>query len=97
MIHLQIIAKTEMQMNTIKDLLLLDLFTHSVEIDWNRTRYIRTGEKENVHKLSCLTKATFFTQIQTKLHDHFDDDEVQIFGMPLSHFDWSLTKNLKEE
>lgn len=97
MIHLQIIAKTEQQMNQIRDILLMNLFTHSVEIDWNRTKYMRDGAKATVHKLSCITKSTFFTEIQKHLHEQFDESEVQIFGMPLSHFDWSLTDNLKVE
>ena len=97
MIHLQIIAKTEQQMSQIRDILLMNLYTHSVEIDWNRTRYMRDGAKATVHKLSCLTKAAFFSEIQKQLHEHFDESEVQIFGIPLSHFDWSLTDNLKVE
>lgn len=97
MIQLQVIGRTENQMSQVKDLILKNKYAKSIEIDWNRTSYKAGGSEEIVHKLSCITKAAFFTEVQKLIHGQFDEKSIEIYAIPLSYFDWSLNENLKQE
>jgi hypothetical protein len=97
MIQLQVIGKTENQIRQVKDLILKSKYTKSIEIDWNRTSYKSEGSQEIVHKLSCITKAAFFTEIQKLIHLQFEEKSIEIYAIPLSYFDWSLNEDLKQE
>ncbi len=101
MIHLQIIDRSKNKITEIKDFLLSNNYAKSVEIDWGRTRHMlsEAGQEteETVHKLSCITFAAFFSQIQDEVHRKFPGDSIEIYSLPLTYFDWSLKDGLRKE
>ena len=99
MIHLQIVDKSKSKILEVKDFLLKNHYARSVEIDWNRTRHtliIDVEQEETVHKLSCITYASFFNLIQDYIHQLSPEEKIEIYSLPLTYFDWSLKEGLRD-
>ncbi|WP_304238692.1 hypothetical protein [Jiulongibacter sediminis] len=100
MLHLQVYCKSDESTHKVRDLLLFHRFAKTVEVDWNRSRFVSSGAKiteEKINKISCITKAAFFDEIQELIHQNYSKEEVEVFSVPLVSFDWTLSEGLRDD
>lgn len=100
MLHLQVYCKSNESTDKVRDLLLLHRFAKTVEVDWNRSRFVVVDNEvteEKINKISCITKAAFFDELQELIHQSYSKEEVEVFSVPLISFDWSLSEGLRDD
>ncbi len=100
MIFLNILDTDTERIKEIADWILIQKYASSLEIDWNRNRSRLKKDRietEKVHKLSCITRATLFNEINLGIQEKYHADLPEIYSVPIVYMDWSQESLLKNK
>jgi uncharacterized protein involved in tolerance to divalent cations len=99
MIMLYVLSEDASQIENIAHDLLNSRLISSVNIDWNRDRYVAANgkiEKKKLNVMTAVTKALLFETIDSRLRNQYSQNMPEVFSTPIIHIDWDLAKSLIE-
>lgn len=99
MIMLYVLSEDASQIEEIAHDLLNTRLISSVNIDWNRDRYVKINggiEKKKLNVMTAVTKALLFETIDLRLRSQYPNHMPEVFSTPIIHIDWDLAKSLIE-
>lgn len=99
MIMLYVLSEDASQIENIAHDLLNSRLISSVNIDWNRDRYVAANgkiEKKKLNVMTAVTKALLFDTIDSRLRNQYSQNMPEVFSTPIIHIDWDLAKSLIE-
>jgi uncharacterized protein involved in tolerance to divalent cations len=96
---LYVLSEDASQIENIAHDLLNSRLISSVNIDWNRDRYVAANgkiEKKKLNVMTAVTKALLFDTIDSRLRNQYSQNMPEVFSTPIIHIDWDLAKSLIE-
>jgi uncharacterized protein involved in tolerance to divalent cations len=96
---LYVLSEDASQIENIAHDLLNSRLISSVNIDWNRDRYVAANgkiEKKKLNVMTAVTKALLFETIDSRLRNQYSQNMPEVFSTPIIHIDWDLAKSLIE-
>jgi uncharacterized protein involved in tolerance to divalent cations len=96
---LYVLSEDAAQIENIAHDLLNSRLISTVNIDWNRDRYIAVNgkiEKKKLNVMTAVTKALLFDTIDSRLRNQYSQNMPEVFSTPIIHIDWDLAKSLIE-
>ncbi len=100
MVLVHLLITKEESLNQITVWLLKESQAVSVEVDLNREHYIiEEGKivKETVHKISFITKAANFSQIERTIHFDHGSHIKELYSVPVIYQNWNAVKQIVSE
>jgi hypothetical protein len=98
MIVLNIITKNVSEIEAIMKEIIINRFAQSVQLD-HEVKHILIGEKLNevkTPKISFITKALLYNEIETFLHHKFPTTDFMIYSIPITQMNREHSSKLRE-